>query len=603
MPDVVTTPELRAKSSGPVRADSGRIRWGITAILALHAGLLAYGAIVHSPAWDEMGHLPAGIAHWQSGVFDLYRVNPPLVRTWATALPYAAGTRLEFEGAAFHCPPWQRLEFNSGSAWMRTDGLGFLHTLQFARLCMIPISLFAGWMCFRVAREMYGVKSGFLALVLWCMSPLVIGHASLITPDIASAATAALAVWAISHWMRQPTWLGAILTGIALGLAWLTKFTNLLLGVVWLGALVYRLIQPGDRQPVRVRWCAQGAAMLVIALDVIACGYRFEHVGTRLGDFHFVSVALAGPRDVQTEAYGNRFSGTVWASLPVPLPENYLLGIDVQKRDFENKMMSYLRGEWRKGGWWYYYLYAFAVKEPVGTLLLLLLAVARLPFLPAAQRSASLIWLALPAVLFIAVVSSQTGFNHHLRYLLPAYPFLFVFASSCAVPLRGDRLSRGQTILATVLVLGTVVESLAVYPHSISFFNRLVGGPDNGPRHLHNSNVDWGQDLLGLAQWAETHPEARPLQVIFSGGFQSQDLPLWKGDVIHRELNNEEFAQLQAGTLRDRWIAISVGKMYDPPKDVDCYQFFREHPPDGKIGYSLYLYDLTKVQPMPSEQK
>ncbi len=50
------------------------------ALLAIHAGLLAYGAAVHSPSIDEVGHLAAGLSHWQLGRFDLYHVNPPLVR-------------------------------------------------------------------------------------------------------------------------------------------------------------------------------------------------------------------------------------------------------------------------------------------------------------------------------------------------------------------------------------------------------------------------------------------------------------------------------------------------------------------------------------------
>ena len=60
--------------------------------------------------------------------------------------------------------------------------------------------------------------------------------------------------------------------------------------------------------------------------------------------------------------------------VPVPVPRNYLLGIDVQKRDFESHYYSYLRGEWRKEGWWYYYLYGLAVKVPLGVWALALLA-------------------------------------------------------------------------------------------------------------------------------------------------------------------------------------------------------------------------------------
>ena len=39
----------------------------LPALLAIHAGLLAYGAAIHSPSIDEVGHLAAGLSHWQLG--------------------------------------------------------------------------------------------------------------------------------------------------------------------------------------------------------------------------------------------------------------------------------------------------------------------------------------------------------------------------------------------------------------------------------------------------------------------------------------------------------------------------------------------------------
>ena len=59
----------------------------------------------------------------------------------------------------------------------------------------------------------------------------------------------------------------------------------------------------------------------------------------------------------------------------MPLPKNYVLGVDLQKRDFESySQPSYLRGQFSPRGWWYYYLYALAVKVPLGTWLLVGLA-------------------------------------------------------------------------------------------------------------------------------------------------------------------------------------------------------------------------------------
>jgi hypothetical protein len=51
--------------------------------------------------------------------------------------------------------------------------------------------------------------------------------------------------------------------------------------------------------------------------------------------------------------------------------------MDLQRVDLEAGWLSYLHGQWRQGGWWHYYLYALAVKLPLGTLALLLWALVR----------------------------------------------------------------------------------------------------------------------------------------------------------------------------------------------------------------------------------
>jgi len=38
----------------------------------------------------------------------------------------------------------------------------------------------------------------------------------------------------------------------------------------------------------------------------------------------------------------------------------------------------------------------------------------------------------LPALAVLALVSSQTGFNHHMRYVLPLFPFALIAASQTA---------------------------------------------------------------------------------------------------------------------------------------------------------------------------
>lgn len=567
-------------------------RLALIVILALHAALLGYSARVHSAGWDEVGHLPAGIAHCQTGVFDLYRVNPPLVRSCATVLPYLMGTRLDFDGATATSPPWRRSEFSVGNAWIRIDSLGFQHNLCLARWCTIPFSLWAGWLCFSAARRLYGTSSAWIALGLWCTSPMVLGHASLITPDVGAAATGAYAVWAFAEWMAIPSRKTTGMAGVALGIALLTKFTNVLLVGLLALLVVYRLLfQRSAAQP-RSRWCLQGVVIGLLALYVIALGYGFERWGKPLGQMQFVSEAFAGPRDGRKDAYGNRFTDSIFGAVPVPFPENYLSGIDVQKRDFELQFDSYLRGEWKRGGWWYYYLYAFLIKEPLATLVLLVIALVQLRFLPPKSRWFTCVWVLMPMAVTMAFVSSQTGFNHHLRYVMPVYPFVYVLASSVAA--ADVNQSRWRTLGTMLLLMIAALESLSVYPHSLAFFNQAIGGPDRGWLHLDNSNTDWGQNVPQLAEWARQHPEARPLQIIFSGGFDPKYLPIWDGEVLHRDLNDHEAQSLNNGGALDRWVAISVNKLTEPDGG-NRHLYFRTHTPDVKVAYTYHIFNLKAV--------
>ncbi len=201
----------------------------------------------------------------------------------------------------------------------------------------------------------------------------------------------------------------------------------------------------GGRQPAgasKRQQFFQLAATLLLGLYVLNLGYVFDGSFTQLKKFTFVSETLAG-EELAGDG-GNRFTDSWLGELPVPLPEQYLLGFDSQKRDFEDYgHPSYLRGEWSDHGWWYYYLYGCLVKVPHGTQLLFVLAVALTMYQAILKASGrrqpaefsqyfwrdELILLA-PAVTLFVLVSSQTEFSHHFRYVLPSLG-LFLFFLEC----------------------------------------------------------------------------------------------------------------------------------------------------------------------------
>ena len=577
----------------------------VAALLAIHAVLLAWAAVVDSPTLDEIGHFSAGLNHWKLGRFDMYRVNPHLVRTVAAIPPVLMGAE----------PDWSRLlkdgysrqlEFPIGDKFAADTGPRFCRFITVARWACIVFSVTGGFCCYLSAHELFGILAGLLALTLWCFGPNTLGHAHLITPDAGAAALGCVAGYTFWRWLRVGGWSRTILAGVTLGLAELTKTTWIILFPLWpLLWLLWCWNKPAP--PEGGRRC-RGSRELLLILGLgwllINVGYGYEGSFEPLGNFDFVSDTLRGPAPPYPRST-NRFVGSWLENVPVPFPRNYILGIDEQRHDFERGIMSYLRGEWRHGGWWYYYLYGLLVKVPLGTWALFLIAVAARLLKKGASGWCDDVVLLCPGIVVLVLVSSQTGFNQHLRYVLPALPFLLVWISRVASPrVLASLLCR---CVVWCLAFWSVGSSLAVYPHSLSYFNEAAGGPQNGHAHLVDSNIDWGQDLLFLKQWLDAHPEARPLQLAYFGRMDPRVIgidfapppkalpPGGTGDVNHGAVH---------GPLPG-WHAVSVtllrGYKYTFPNgrggleylDQPYYAYFRELEPAARAGYSIYIYHVS----------
>src|SRR5262249_32980605 len=116
------------------------------------------------------------------------------------------------------------------------------------------------------------------------------------------------------------------------------------------------------------------------------------------------------------------------------------------------------------------------------------------------------LFLLMHGVAIVAFVSCQTGFNKHVRYVIPALPYFFVWSSKAAhAPSKRVRWAAWTSVCVAT------ASSICVYPHELSYFNELVGGPRNGHNYLLDSNIAWGQDLFFLKEWITQHPHAMPL--------------------------------------------------------------------------------------------
>lgn len=222
-----------------------RSRLIVLAVLAAHAALLLDGAWKHFVAIDEAGHIVAGICHWETGDYSLYRVNPPLPRMIAV-LPVLLA-RPETQGIQPSLVPGARAEFSSARQFTSDNAARYLTILRLARLAGIGWSLLGAWLVYRWASELYGRGAGMLGLFLWCCEPSILAHAQMATPDLPAAIAGLAATYAFWHYLRAPSWRGALFAGLLLGVAELTKFTWLILYGMWpLLWLLHWLAQSGD---------------------------------------------------------------------------------------------------------------------------------------------------------------------------------------------------------------------------------------------------------------------------------------------------------------------------------------------------------------------
>ncbi len=564
-----------------------------TLLLLLHGLLLLGSARANGVTIDEAGYIPSGLSHWQTGSFAAYRVNPPLPRMLAVQPVLLAGP--DIPPLPPETRPDQRLDWDAGPVFVAANAARYVDLVFLARLAGVAWSLLGGWIVYRWANELYGGWAGCLSLGLWCFGPNILAHAAFATPDLPAAAMGLTATYVFWRYLRAPSWSWAWFAGLLLGVAQLTKFTLLLLYGVWpLLAVLYWIGRNNGGAPAVARRARTGQLLLAGALSllVLNLGYGFQGTGRRLGDFHFVSRLLSGTAvETSFARAGNRFHASWLDGVPVPLPADYLLGIDRQRLDFEGHWPSYFRGEWRDDGRWYFYLYALTVKVPLGALVLALggLLFAWRPPGNSTWRDEVVLWLPVAAIL--ALVSGQTGLNY-FRYALPLLPFAVVAAGKTACFTQRARPFAAVTVVA--LLGWTVCSSLLEYPHSLAYFNEAAGGPQHGHEHLLDSNLDWGQDLPALKVWLDGHPEASPIHLAYFGRCDP------------RLLGIEFRPPAVDGNPEVGYYAVSVhlvcggsfaipdgqgGWRVVPPHG---YEYFRRLRPIGRAGRTIWIYSITE---------
>ncbi len=510
---------------------SARFLITLAVLLALlHAVLAVTAAAGKSMTADEIAHLTAGQAYNVRRDFRLQPENGNLPQRLA-AIPLTLA-RAPLPPAGLET--WQVADvWNVGHVFFYEQGLSAAEMLFLGRAMIALASAATALLVFFWSRALFGWRGAFLSLILYVFCPAFLAHGALATSDVVMTFFFVAALGAWWRHLEQPGAKWAALSAVTLGLAFVAKFSAVLLPPMFaLTALVWAVprARVSGWRPVAARLARTTMLHVTVTWAVIWACYGF-----RFGAF---APELAGGASFN-HGWGAMLTGLgfpartiYWLKEWRVLPEAWLYGLTFVLQ-FARARGAFMNGEYSLTGWVTFFPFAFLIKSTIPFLLLLAggaVAAARELYARRhdAQRAATVRQLlrltplaALFAVYWATSLASHLNIGH--RHILPTYPVLFIAAGWLGRWLDFRRPLVAATIMG--LTAWHAGESWAVRPHYLAYFNQVIGGPVNGWRHLVDSSLDWGQDLPGLKKWLEQHA---PAEKIFLSYFGTGD-PAYEG--------------------------------------------------------------------------
>ncbi len=548
--------------------------------------LLSRYARANSPTFDEGMHIAAGYRYWKCGDYGINPEHPPLLKLIA-AIPLRN---------------WQLDVYDSSCGSATTNNIHLIATgyrlmngpladqiLARARTAAMLFPLLLLVVIFFAARAWFGDLAAGCAVILTIFEPNLTAHGPLVATDMAVTATTLVSVFSADRYLRKPTIWRLLLLGFALGLALSSKHTAVFVPFILLLQFAgYFWFQRTSSQPPKIpHMLLAWSAACLIAVMFLWGTYQFRYSALP-GRAQVFEIA----KSLQNDGRADTLSGH--AILTITrfhlLPESYVAGLLYV---VENSVRaSYIFGRRHDTGVWYYFPVTILIKTPLPLLLLALLALVTLALWRAGKHE--LVVVAVPtAVFLLSAVSSKI--NLGVRHILPIYPFLILLAASAAAYYAGR--SRTAAVLCGMLLFSQAASYAHSYPNLISYANEAWGGQKELHRYLGDSNVDWGQSLYRVKDYAASHHITDCWIAWFGARTPSlTGLPCrMLAGPGYVESGNAELPPILPEKFSGTVFISNTLVDYD----LYPYGYFLDHPPDDVVAGSVLVYhgnfDLPEI--------
>ncbi len=483
---------MPAGFSGILSASAGRRR------LILPLGIALLGLVINivvatsmSETYDEPDYVSYGVAILH-GKPDRFRalLDSKMPVSALNALPLVAADYLQHRGKA------PRIE-------------KILRDIRARRYGTIAAAFCLCLLVFLYAESLFGRTAGLFAQSIFVMEPNIIAHSTLATNDLYVAFGTVLALYFLRRYLLAPTTWNATLAAFAFALAQLMKFTAFFIYAVFFIALIAAILYSKYGREPRVRISPRQGGILVALtvaafLFVINAGFLFDRTFTPLDEYTFHSPAFQALQKIP-----------VLSAVPLPLPYPYLQGFDWVSSNnttgvtFGNMVLfNEVRGQKlkRSDGFPSYFTVAYALKEPIGLQIVLLVSLVwifrhrRFGDLLAGEGlllgATAVIWAA-----FSFFSRAQVG----IRHVLPALAIFTILSGGAFEGWTAFSLRR-KVLLGGCLVYSAISVG-SYFPHMIPYFNEIVTDRRMAYRFLADSNLEWGQADWVVGRFLARNPD------------------------------------------------------------------------------------------------
>ena len=606
------------------------------ALLGLMAALMFASAWDDAITNDEGAHIGAGFSYLRKEDYRLNPEHPPLMKDLGGFPLLLMKLQVDWNHKSWTDDPFgqwdfgQRLIFNSGR-----DANVITRT---AKAPLIVFTVALGWIVFWWTRKHFGGAAALLALFLFVFSPTFLAHGRLVTTDVGASAGFFIGTIGFLRFLTNPTRRNIVLAGLAMGFAFLTKFsTVMLIPIALLLAALWVLVnvERGNRGACLKLYLTRTIGIVAIAFLTI---YPF-----------YLHHTLKYPpqrqrKDTAFTLTFNEVNGlpkdiVLWASdKPVLRPwAEYFVGLLATLHRSATGNSPFFLGEFPKTGQRLYFPFVYLVKEPLALHLLTIFALVSACFRiwrPSSPREATPLpaengnpsrgapiedprasggalstvfrpelpfqWRAglregqhalvtklafLVVIAFYCSVAIYSNLNIGVRHILPVFPFIYILvADEVSLYYRrtlGQPASRwGFLLILGALLAWQAVSVVRVHPSYLAYFNEIAGGPDGGWRYVTDSNVDWGQDLKRLSEFVEKRAIPKIHLDYFGGGDPAYYL-------------EEKYQALSSCSEPLKgWVAVSAVSYQESRRNPACD--YRRWLPlrklVTKIGYAIFVF-------------